>query len=313
MKKQDSSAEKKQLSTESSSKGHRKPKVSIPFEKTLSDMEVTANEGWDLSDFDKNLIDWTDSQFFGQTEYQNKYFVVNSQVTPWRQMRQVVMEIQTRLNALQKVTIQYKRTLNDIERTKSEMAEEENNEPKKRSGLIKILLFSFGGLALIGLGLGAGFLVFGSTQPDPSEEIEQIIERKMEEADAKKIAEEEATKGDSKVAKETPEVETFVTTYFEFPGTFTTNLMNSRRFLQVGLGVSTQYDDTVMGNVEAHQLALRSEILNTMSEFSEADVQGKTGREALAIALRDSINLKLVDLEDFGGIQEVHFTSFVLQ
>ena len=193
------------------------------------------------------------------------------------------------------------------------MADEENNEPKKRGGLIKILLFSFGGIALIGIGLGVGFVLFGNAQPDPSEEIEQIIERKMEEADAKKLADEEAAKGDSKVAKETPEVETFVTTYFEFPGTFTTNLMNSRKFLQVGLGVSTQYDDTVMGNVESHQLALRSEILNTMSEFSEADVQGKTGREALAIALRDSINLKLVDLEDFGGIQEVHFTSFVLQ
>lgn len=83
-------------------------------------------EGWDLTEFEKELVDWTDSQFFGQTEYQNKYFVVNSQVTPWRQMRQAVMEIQTRLNAVQKVTIQYKRTLNDIERTKSEMAEEEN-------------------------------------------------------------------------------------------------------------------------------------------------------------------------------------------
>ena len=193
------------------------------------------------------------------------------------------------------------------------MADEENNEPKKRSGLLKILLFAFGGIALIGIGLGVGFVLFGGAQSDPSEEIEQIIERKMEEADAQKIAEEEAEKGDGKVAKETPDVETFVTTYFEFPGTFTTNLMNSRRFLQVGLGVSTQYDDTVMGNVEAHQLALRSEILNTMSEFSEAEIQGKTGREELAIALRDSINLKLVDLEDFGGIQEVHFTSFVLQ
>jgi flagellar FliL protein len=50
-----------------------------------------------------------------------------------------------------------------------------------------------------------------------------------------------------------------------------------------------------------------------MSEFSEADIQGKVGREALAVALRDSINSKLIDLEDFGGIQEVHFTSFVLQ
>ena len=65
------------------------------------------------------------------------------------------------------------------------MADEENNEPKKRSGLVKILLFAFGGIALIGIGLGGGFLLFGSAQPDPSEEIEQIIERKMEEADAK--------------------------------------------------------------------------------------------------------------------------------
>ena len=54
------------------------------------------------------------------------------------------------------------------------MADEENNEPKKRGGLVKILLFAFGGIALIGIGLGVGFVLFGSTQPDPSEEIEQM-------------------------------------------------------------------------------------------------------------------------------------------
>ena len=132
------------------------------------------------------------------------------------------------------------------------MADDENNEPKKKGGILKILGFAFGGLFLVGAGLGAGFFMFGSTQPDPSEEIEQIIERKMVEAEEKKEADEEADEGETKVAKETPEIDTFMTTYFEFPGTFTTNLMNSRKFLQVGLGVSTQYDDTVMENVEAH-------------------------------------------------------------
>jgi flagellar FliL protein len=68
-----------------------------------------------------------------------------------------------------------------------------------------------------------------------------------------------------------------------------------------------------MGNVDAHQLALRSEILNTMSEFSEADIQGKSGREELAKALANAVNEKLIALEDFGGVSEVHFTSFVLQ
>ena len=193
------------------------------------------------------------------------------------------------------------------------MAEEEDNQPKKSRGILKILMFVFGGLFLIGAGLGAGFFMFGGSQPDPSEEIEQIIERKMVEAEEQKAAEEEASEGEQKVSKETPEVKTFMTTYFEFPGTFTTNLMNSRKFLQVGVGVSTQYDDTVMANVDSHQLALRSEILNTMSEFSEEDIQGKKGREALAKALAESVNEKLMALENFGGVSEVHFTSFVLQ
>lgn len=194
------------------------------------------------------------------------------------------------------------------------MADEENTEPKKRGPLLRILAFALGGLLLIAAGLGGGYILFGGGQSDPSEEIESIIEKKMEQAEAERAAEEDLAADEaSKVAKEAPEVEAFITTYFEFPGTFTTNLMNSRKFVQVGIGVSTQYDESVMVNVESHQLALRSEILNSMSEFSEQDVQGKAGRVLLALALRDSINGKLMLLEGFGGIEEVHFTSFVLQ
>lgn len=194
------------------------------------------------------------------------------------------------------------------------MADEENEEPKKKSGLVKILLFVFAGILLIAVGLGVGYFMFGSQQPDPSDEIDAIIEKTKDEAEAEKQAAlEQAENAAEKVAKEKPEAETFVTTYFEFPGTFTTNLRSSRRFLQLGLGVSTQYDDSVMLNIETHQLALRSEILNVMSEFTEEDIQGKAGREGLAKALADGINEKMLKLEGFGGVEEVHFTSFVLQ
>ena len=194
------------------------------------------------------------------------------------------------------------------------MADKENEEPKKKSGLVKILLFVFAGILLIAVGLGVGYFMFGSQQPDPSEEIDAIIEKTKDEAEAEKQAAlEQAENAAEKVAKEKPEAETFVTTYFEFPGTFTTNLRSSRRFLQLGLGVSTQYDDSVMLNIETHQLALRSEILNVMSEFTEEDIQGKAGRESLAKALADGINKKMLKLEGFGGVEEVHFTSFVLQ
>ena len=124
---------------------------------------------------------------------------------------------------------------------------------------------------------------------------------------------EEADNSTPQKMSETPEEEVFETIYHEFPGTFTTNLSGSRKMLLVGVGVSTQYDDTVMMNVESHQLALRSVILGVISDFSEDDVKGATGRDKLAAALRDAINGKLEALENFGGVEEVHFTSFVLQ
>ena len=193
------------------------------------------------------------------------------------------------------------------------MADEENNEPKKKGFILRILIFVVAGLVLIGAGLGGGYILFGGSQPDPSEEIESIIEKKMAEVEAEREAEEEAALSNDKVVKETPDIETFVTTYFEFPGTFTTNLRASRKFLQLGLGVSTQYDDEVISNIETHQLKLRPIILTVMSEFTEQDIQGKAGREALAKALLDGLNKKMLELRGFGGVEEVHFTSFVFQ
>ena len=188
---------------------------------------------------------------------------------------------------------------------------EENTEEKKKGGLVKIIIFAVGGLGLIGAGLGIGFLLFGGGPADPSEEIEEIIERKLkEEKLAAETAEAEAS---GPIMKESPEIKEYITTYYEFAGTFTTNLRASRKFLQVGIGVSTQYDDTVMQNVEMHQLALRSEILGVISEFSEEEIEGKEGRDALARAIAGALNAMLEEIEQFGGIEKVHFTSFMLQ
>ena len=195
------------------------------------------------------------------------------------------------------------------------MADKETDEPKKKGGLVKIIGLVFGGLLLIGVGLGAGFFMFGGQGLTPSAEIEQIIERKLKESG--QLPEDEAEVAeDAEPAlqkKETPSVDTFVTSYFEFDGNFTSNLRDSRKFLQLGVGISTQYDETVVENVELHQLALRSEILGTVSDFTEEDIRGKEGRDRLAAKMVEAINAKLEVLEGFGGINSVHFTSFVLQ
>ena len=64
------------------------------------------------------------------------------------------------------------------------------------------------------------------------------------------------------------------------------------------------------GEVGADRL---HQILGVISDFSEDDVKGATGRDKLAAALRDAINGKLEVLENFGGVEEVMFTEFVVQ
>ena len=210
------------------------------------------------------------------------------------------------------------------------MAEENNQENEKKSP-IKLILMIVGGIVLLGGGIGVGMFVGGGDDTDPSTEISKIIEKKenpkesdqenqeKEEELAEDCAEEEKDEegncptGPKKIPKITPDEEIFTTTYYEFPGNFTANLKGSKKFLQLSVGVSTQYDEQVMANVESHQLALRSEILTIMSEFSSEDISGRDGKYKLAESLRDGINEVLMKVEGFGGIENVHFTSFVVQ
>ena len=208
-------------------------------------------------------------------------------------------------------------------------------EENKKGGIVKIAIFAVAGLVLLGVGLAIGALIFGGGQePDPSAEISEIIEGK------EKLKSEEGTeKEQDAVNEEETEIEMectenadgeeecvpkkkvkkidveekFLTTYYEFPGNFTTNLRESKKFLQVTVGVSTQYDEEVMVNVESHQLAMRGIILGVMSEYSDQDVAGRDGKQALADSIRDALNEFLIDKEGFGGVEGIHFTSFVIQ
>ena len=209
------------------------------------------------------------------------------------------------------------------------MAEENKDENESKGGIVKIVIMVVSGIVLLGIGLGLGMFL-GGEDTDPSSEITQIIEKKenpnqnenneeVEENEEAECTDEEKDEegncptGPKKMPKIVPEEEIFATTYYEFPGNFTTNLKGSKKFLQISVGVSTQYDDTVMANVESHQLAMRSEILAIMSEFTPDDIAGREGKDILASALKDGINGVLEKLEGFGGVEDVHFTSFVLQ
>ena len=201
------------------------------------------------------------------------------------------------------------------------MADEVEEEEPKKSGLVKIIIFVVAGILLIVIGLGIGYFMFGGEpEPDPSAEVNQIIEGKntnAKDTEKQKENEEGEVEGEDgllkKNVKSIPEVDSYETTYFEFPGDFTTNLKGSRKFLQLSVGVSTQYDEKVMEVVDSHQLALRSEILSTVSDFTEEDISGSDGKKKLSDRLLTVLNAKLETLKEFPGIEDVYFTAFILQ
>lgn len=183
--------------------------------------------------------------------------------------------------------------------------------PGKGRKILKIFGLLLGASAMAGAGFGAGYFYFANPL-SPNADILALIE-KPPEADPGPEAELGEDGLPRKAVKPAPEQELFVTSYYTFPEALTTNLAGSRRFLQLSVGVSTQYDETVIRNVETHQLALRSDVLGVLSGFTEEAANSREGREQLASDMRDAMNRRLEMLEGFGGVENVYFPSFVLQ
>ena len=181
-------------------------------------------------------------------------------------------------------------------------------DPVAKPGKGKKILGLLGKLVMAvvfgGAGFGAGYVYFANPF-SPTQDMLALIEPDAPQTD------EHGTP--QKVAKELPEEKAFITSYFTFPDPLTSNLRESRAFLQVQVGVSTQYDEQVIKNVETHKLALQSDMLAVIATFTEADLEGTAGRAKLADALKAAINARLEDLEGFGGVEDVFFPSFMMQ
>ncbi|MGP3697183.1 flagellar basal body-associated FliL family protein [Rhodobacter sp. NSM] len=182
-------------------------------------------------------------------------------------------------------------------------------KPRRGRGLLRALGLLVLSAVLLALGFGAGFFYFANPL-SPTKDVMRLIEREPAAAEA---AAEPDPDAPQKVPRPTPEQEAFVTSYYQFKEPLTTNLRASRRFLQVGIGLSTQYDQKVMDNVARNEVALRSDMLAIIGTFSEEELQDKAGRDRLAEALRGAVNARLQQLEGFGGIEAVFFPSFILQ
>jgi flagellar FliL protein len=123
-------------------------------------------------------------------------------------------------------------------------------------------------------------------------------------------------KGDGKPSKKTkgsPELTRFEYTYMQIEREFLVNVSGSKKVMSVQIAVMTHYDDRVFENVKKHDFALRSAVMDVMRLTTDADLVKPEFRKELAVKIRDSMNTLLEKYEDFGGIEEIHFTNFIVQ
>ena len=187
-------------------------------------------------------------------------------------------------------------------------------EEKKKGGLVKILLFVIIGILLIAISIGATLFVTGAFDAKPVvvDENGDVVNQQAG-AEGGEEVDPNAPKPLTKVAKELPEGQKFDQLYNEMERKFTVNLSGSKQFCQFTMGFMTHYDQRVVDNVYKHELALRSAIIMEVSTYSKDQLSTVADKQTLANAIKSRMNLVLIGYEDFGGIEEVFFTEFVIQ
>ena len=184
-------------------------------------------------------------------------------------------------------------------------------EPKKKKPIVLIIGGVVGLIVLI-VGIVLGTLFFtGYFNPKPPVDPEAAAEA----ADAHGGGHGDK-KGDAKPGKKTkdsPELTRFEYTYMQIEREFLVNVSGSKKVMSVQIAVMTHYDDRVFENVKKHDFAIRSAVMDVMRLTTDADLVKPDFRKDLAVKIRDAINTLLEKYEDFGGIEEIHFTNFIVQ
>ena len=194
------------------------------------------------------------------------------------------------------------------------MADEDTEDEggKKKSPLLKIILIVLLVLALlvgaiVGTLFFTGFFDKASGEQSAEEKLAALEQEASDAQDPMKQAQPEP------VTKKTPEAEKFVYNYKELERDLLANLDNSRKVMQIQVAFMTHYDERVFANIDRHQFAIRSKILDIMRQTKESELTKPNFREDLAARIRLETNALLESYEDFGGIEGVYFTSFVVQ
>lgn len=190
----------------------------------------------------------------------------------------------------------------------------ESEKPAKKPGKMKKILLMT--ILVVGVGGGgvAGGLYAGGMLPGGGGHAAPVIDPNLPHLVPREgTSEAEAAKYHSEHGDKSPDPRKFQASYYPMEENFTVNLRDTEGFIQMGLGVSTYYDERVIKNLETHKMAIRSAILLALSDQDSLALATPEGKDELRKVIKKSINDVLKAKEGFGGVDDVYFTSLVMQ
>lgn len=196
-------------------------------------------------------------------------------------------------------------------------AEAPTKKKGKMGGILMILVIA---IVFAGVGVGAGLyaagagLVGGHAGPKVDPNAPKLVAKDGHKDGADEAgapAESHATPGVR--SNKTPDPTKYKTTYYTFEQPFTANLRDSDGFAQIGLGAATFYDQKVIDNLKENEMPIRSAILMVMSQQDSFSISTPEGKLKLQRELTDVINQTLKQRTGYDGIDNVYFTSMVVQ
>ncbi|MEP3049888.1 MAG: flagellar basal body-associated FliL family protein [Erythrobacter sp.] len=195
---------------------------------------------------------------------------------------------------------------------KKDKEKDAGDAPKKKGVKLKLII---GAVLLLGAGAGGAYGAFaagliGQAEGEAEPDLPKFVLKGEDDpyapaggAAAKDAAPVVHGEGGSE----------YRTSYYSFEDSFTSNLQNSPALIQVDLAASTRRDGRVLQWVKQHELAIRSAMLVQLAATPEHDIFTVEGKQALSDRLAAAINTVLEEQEGFGGIEAVHFESFLVQ
>jgi flagellar FliL protein len=196
------------------------------------------------------------------------------------------------------------------------MSDETKADTPKKKGKGKLIILMLVAVLLVGGGTvgglwAAGMLGGAKAAVPVGPKLVPKDEQKRASADGKE-GEGAATSGGMKPPSGSGG-DKYASNYYTMDKDFTSNLRDSPHYVQIGIAVSTPYDDSVIENLKTNEIAVRSAVLMALGDATEEEVTTGDGKKQLAQRLVQAINATLKQKEGFGGISNVYFTNFVVQ